>query len=466
MLRYSLFFLLWLPQVQAQAPFTQDASLSRLGELGLSFYLLISLLAVAFMLLLLLGFALLEVGLNQAGSVGNSLMKSLIGLSVALFVYALLAPWLGGAWQQHWFTTDWASYLADGSDTLSLNLSLAYLPEIMNALGIAMVLAIVSAASSGRLKLVSFSVLALGIAAGVYPLARYWLEQPWLWGEDALGKGIFFTSSMDSHGHLIAGFAALGVVVALGARRGRYGAGKKLLAGHNMPLATLGGWFIAGSLGMVLLLQLAKTLLLEAMTPTQLAAEQSFSLVAITTTIRYIILHSSLTLLAAWGTMLLLYRRLDMSLSINALIASMVVMQLFRLDFSLWHSVIIGIGTGILTILLIRLFDIMGVDDPVGVISVHGVLSALALIIIPPLFPFLSANASGQLAEWQTLASNFSIQAVGVGLMAGSAFLASFVLSMIVKGIFGLRTTPEREEAGLDKHAYGHSLASLEGGQQ
>lgn len=37
-----------------------------------------------------------------------------------------------------------------------------------------------------------------------------------------------------------------------------------------------------------------------------------------------------------------------------------------------WEAIVIGAVGGLVTVLSVRLFDLLKVDDPVGAISVHG----------------------------------------------------------------------------------------------
>ena len=108
-------------------------------------------------------------------------------------------------------------------------------------------------------------------------------------------------------------------------------------------------------------------------------------------------------------------------------------------------SIIIGAMAGVLVVLSALFFDRIGIDDPVGAVSVHGVCRA-----------------------WGTMAAGlFNIEGVtakliGVQLLGiGTAFVWSsgtcYILLRILKAMLGLRVTPEEEVEGPDIAEHGGS---------
>ena len=79
-------------------------------------------------------------------------------------------------------------------------------------------------------------------------------------------------------------------------------------------------------------------------------------------------------------------------------------------------------------------FDKIKIDDPVGAISVHltcGIWGTLAVGIFNPDF-------------------SIAIQALGVVAYGVTAFLAAFVIFLILKVTIGIRVPQEEEIRGLD----------------
>jgi len=76
----------------------------------------------------------------------------------------------------------------------------------------------------------------------------------------------------------------------------------------------------------------------------------------------------------------------------------------------------------------------MKIDDPVGAISVHGVVGLLGLILVP----VTNEGAS------------FSGQLIGAATIFGWVFGVSLVAFMVIKMIMGLRVSEEEEYEGSD----------------
>ena len=82
-------------------------------------------------------------------------------------------------------------------------------------------------------------------------------------------------------------------------------------------------------------------------------------------------------------------------------------------------------------VLLDRVFKI---DDPVGAISVHGVVGLWGLFAVPLTNPDAS----------------FSAQLLGALTIFIWVFVASLILWLILKAVMGIRVTEEEEFSGVD----------------
>jgi Amt family ammonium transporter len=78
--------------------------------------------------------------------------------------------------------------------------------------------------------------------------------------------------------------------------------------------------------------------------------------------------------------------------------------------------------------------DKLKIDDPVGAISVHGVVGLLGLLLVP-------VTNDG---------ASFSGQIIGALTIFVWVFGASFVTWLVIKMIMGIRVSEEEEYEGVD----------------
>ncbi len=102
-----------------------------------------------------------------------------------------------------------------------------------------------SGAVAERVKLPSFTIYAAILVTFLYPITG-----SWEWGKGWLDDRGFADFAGSSLVHAFGGFAALGAVLVLGPRLGKYTKdGIKPILPHNLPLANIGvfllilGWF-------------------------------------------------------------------------------------------------------------------------------------------------------------------------------------------------------------------------------
>ena len=87
-----------------------------------------------------------------------------------------------------------------------------------------------------------------------------------------------------------------------------------------------------------------------------------------------------------------------------------------------------------IVVLSILALDKIKIDDPVGAISVHGVVGLFGLLIVPITNP--AASFIGQIA--------------GAATIFAWVFVASLIVWMIIKAVVGLRISEEDEYEGAD----------------
>ena len=308
-------------------------------------------------------------------------------------------------------------------------------------------LAIVWGTTLERIKFGAYILYAIVFAGLIYPIGAHWvfgggfLQAGSYWGTSLAGVQDFAGSTAV---HLIGATGALAALLLLGPRRGKYDADGKprAIPGHNMPLFGLGviilliGWvgFNAGS--------------------TLNAIDGRFPEVA------------TITMLAAGcGTLVaLLIAKLktgsiDIGMAGNGAIAALVAITAGSGYVALWAAPIIGGIAGIIVVLGVYAID-KKIDDPVGALSAHGLAGiwgtlACGLFTVPALAKY---NAIGDPAGGLVYSGSFKQligQIVAIVVAFTFVFIASFITFWVIKKTYGLRVTPEEENAGLDISEHG-----------
>ena len=296
---------------------------------------------------------------------------------------------------------------------------------------VATAMSIVSGAVAERMKLWAFLLFSVVMTAVIYPM-----EGNWTWGggsvfglynlgdaTDSLWGAGFSDFAGSGIVHMAGAAAALAGVLLLGARKGKYGKDGtvKAIPGANMPLATLGtfilwmGWFGFNG-GSVLKLG-------------DVASSNSVAMVFLNTNAA-----AAGGVVAALVVAKLLFGKADLSMILNGALAGLVAITAEPSTPTALEATLIGAVGGIIVVFAIITLDKMKIDDPVGAISVHGVVGLWGLLAVP------LTNSS----------TTFLGQLVGAATIFVWVFGASFVVWMVIKMIMGIRVTEEEEYEGVD----------------
>jgi Amt family ammonium transporter len=255
----------------------------------------------------------------------------------------------------------------------------------------------------------------------------YTIAGSWHWGEGFLnqlggGDDAFYDFAGSTVVHGFGGAAALAAVIVLGPRTGKYVDGQiRPIIGHSMPLAAVGvfllffGWF--GFNGGSVLSANPGPLGLVFTTTALAAAAGGVSSIFIS---------------------IMVLKKPDLSMALNGLLAGLVSITAGADAVGPWQSVIMGAIGGVIVVFSILFFDKIKIDDPVGAISVHGVVGIWGTIAV--------AIFGG---------ANFMSQIIGVVSVYSFAFLFSLILFLILKAIMGVRVSDEEEAEGLDVAEHG-----------
>jgi len=296
---------------------------------------------------------------------------------------------------------------------------------------------IVSGAVAERIKYISFIVFSLMLTMLVYPTVGHWI-----WGGGFLQKLGMLDFAGGTVVHSIGGWAALAGVIVLGPRIGKYGKDGKIhpIPGHNMSLATIGafvlwlGWFgfNPGS--------------------TMAADMTAVSHILVTTNTAGI-----MAILTATATAWILIGKPDLGMSINGLLAGLVMITPGCAYVSVPVSMLLGAISGVLVVLSVVFFDKRKLDDPVGALSVHlvhGVLGTLSIGL------FAQDGIAGiATANGLFFGGGFGLlgkQAAGVAATALFVFPVSLIIWFAIKKTMGLRVTVKEEIEGLDIGEHGN----------
>ncbi len=383
------------------------------------------------------GFSMLEAGLVRSKSTTEILTKNIALYAIACTAYLVVGYdimydgalflkdiALDGAKDADGLT---AAVLAEsaeakfGGSSVYSNASDFFFQVVF----VATAMSIVSGAVAERMKLWAFLLFAVVMTAFIYPM-----EGSWTWG----GKSVFGLFSLgDDFGfsdfagsgivHLAGAAAALAGVLLLGARRGKYGSDGKVhpIPGANLPLATLGtfilwmGWFGFNG-GSVLKLG-------------DIASANSVAMVFLNTNAA-----AAGGVIAALIVARILFGKADLTMALNGALAGLVAITAEPSTPSPLAATLIGGVGGILVVFSIIFFDKIKIDDPVGAISVHGVVGLWGLLAVP----LTKSDAS------------FVGQLVGAATIFAWVFVASLVVWMLIKIIMGIRVSEEEEYEGVD----------------
>jgi Amt family ammonium transporter len=290
---------------------------------------------------------------------------------------------------------------------------------------VATAMSIVSGAVAERMKLWPFLAFAVVMTAVIYPL-----EGGWTWG----GNSVFGLYSLgDDFGfsdfagsgivHMAGASAALAGVLLLGARKGKYSADGKVvpIPGANLPLATLGtfilwmGWFGFNG-GSVLKLG-------------DISNSNAVAMVFLNTNAA-----AAGGLVAALVVARLMFGKTDLTMTLNGALAGLVAITAEPSTPTALAATLIGAAGGVIVVFSILALDKLKIDDPVGAISVHGVVGLWGLLAVP-------LTNSG---------ATFMGQIVGALTIFVWVFAASFITWFVIKMLMGIRVSEEEEYEGSD----------------
>ena len=125
----------------------------------------------------------------------------------------------------------------------------------------------------------------------------------------------------------------------------------------------------------------------------------------------------------------------DLTMALNGALAGLVAITAEPLMPSPMAATMIGIVGGLLVVPTIVFMDRkFKIDDPVGAISVHGVVGIWGLLAVP----LTNGDAS------------FGAQLLGIGTIFAWVFFTSLIVWLVIKAVMGIRVSEQEEYEGVD----------------
>ena len=384
------------------------------------------------------GFAMVETGFTRAKNAGNIIMKNLMDFCIGTVVFVLLGFSLMMAEDyvlgifgvpNLQILTNFGKFLQDGNAP----------SFVFNLVFCATAATIVSGAMAERTKFISYCIYSGVISLFVYPV-----EAGWVWNSKGWLVNLGFHDFAGSAAiHSVGGITALIGAIMVGPRLGKYikdksGKVKKVNAipGHSITLGALGcfilwfGWY--GFNGA--------------------AAwdKNSLASIFVTTTIAPAVATVT-TMIYTW----IKNGKPDVSMCLNASLAGLVGITAGCDALDAFGSVIVGIVSGILVVVVVEWLDLkLHIDDPVGAVGVHlanGVWGTVAVGLLAN--PKAPAGLEGLFYTGKfTL---LGVQTLGIVAILLWTAITMTVTFMIIKKTIGLRVSEEEEIKGLDSTEHG-----------
>jgi Amt family ammonium transporter len=378
------------------------------------------------------GFAMLEAGLTRQKNAANIIGKNLMTISIGMVAYFAIGWGLmygdqvaGLFGASGFFLLGYEPYeLVAGDVAIPLEIDFAF-----QAMFAATAATIVSGAVAERMKFGAYVVVAVVMTAVIYPVVG-----AWTWGGgwiDALGFSDFAGSTIV---HMTGGVAALVGAKVLGPRIGKFDpiTGKaRAIPGHSMPLVALGtlllffGWFgfNGGSVLAVDGLTIGAVIV-----TTALAGGAGGATAGIFTRLRG----------GKW----------DVAMMANGILAGLVGITAGADSVNNFMALLVGILAGVVVVLAVNMIDGLRIDDPVGAISVHGVVGVLGTLWVG-----IAATDGGLLFGGGT--ELLIAQVIGIVGVAAWVAVTSGILFGTLKAMGQLRVSQREEVEGLDVHEHG-----------
>ncbi len=387
--------------------------------------------AAALVLLMQAGFTALESGVTRSKNSINVAMKNLVDLILSVLVFWLIGYGLMFGSSAGGFMGT-SMFLLDGiEDPLDIAIFVFQITFAGTAV------TIISGAVAERMRFAAYAIIAIITIAFIYPISGHWI-----WNADGwLAQKGFVDFAGSTVVHSLGGWVGLAGALILGARTGRFdeNGNPRKIHGQNLVMAVIGvmilwfGWigFNGGS---------------------ALSADVSIAKIVANT-----LLAAAAGGLSCFIVSLFFHKgSVSIEKMLNGIVGGLVSITAGCAVVEPTGALIIGLLGGIIVFFSEEIvLYVFKIDDPVNVISAHGVAGAwgtLALALFAPAINLPLEN------RWD----QFLIQLQGVVAVFAWGFILGVILFGLMKVFSFLRVSQEAEKVGLNVHEHDASSGLIE----
>lgn len=385
----------------------------------------------AIMLMIHAGFLAYEMGASRSKKRLAAGIKNILAIALIIPAFYLFGWWIYNAFPNGFVPIEAAAALpwsaSMGPDVQDMGTGIFWAAF---ALFGATTGSILSGAVIERIRVSAFLILTIFLGGVVWIMAGAWGWHPDGW---LLTKFGYHDVGASGVVHAVAGFFTLGVLMNLGARKGKFINGiAQTISPHSLPMTLIGlmmiifGFF--GFLGGCIIFNGGETGWTTIYgTPTNLSA------------------FAFNTLMGFAGGIIGCYIATrdpfwTMSGGLVGIISVAAGLDLYSPSLAF----IIAVCTGIVAIQFAKFLEKRGIDDAVGAVSVHG-FTGVAAVILVGVFAAGTPNAEG------LPAISFVGQLIGAAVMGLIGFVPGYGLSLLLKKANALRVPEACEDIGIDE---------------
>ncbi|MDF1741611.1 MAG: ammonium transporter [Verrucomicrobiales bacterium] len=383
--------------------------------------------AAILVMLMQLGFCMLEIGMSRARNAINVAMKNVLDFSVATISFMLFGfVFMFGTSETGWIgTQDLAIWRFGGESPI-------WTFFFFQVVFVATACTIASGAMAERTKFIGYMCYTVILSGLIYPVFGHWAWGSFGGGFEAgfggspgwletFGVGFHdFAGSTVVHG--IGGASALAGILIVGARKGRFDedGNPRYLPGHNLPLVCFGtiilwvGWFgfNAGSL---------------------VEGSSGIGRICVNTAVA-----GAAGCVIAMCFFWVIRGVPNVLVSLNGILGGLVAVTACADVVTPVGALILGGVAGIISTWGAMLLEKMRIDDVVGAVPVHlfcGIWGTLCVALFH---------------EEGFSMDRLGIQVFGTLSICVGAFAVAYVLFKVIDTFIGLRVSDEEQEDGLD----------------
>jgi ammonium transporter, Amt family len=394
--------------------------------------------ATAIMILIHAGFLMYEMGASRVKHTLASGTKNILAFAFMIPTFYMFGWWIYLAFPNG-FMPDFegAASAVPWSGSMGPNLADNATGVFWGAFALfaCTTASIMSGAVIERIRMASFIILAVFLGSVVWILSASWGWHPDGWMVKAWGYHDFGASGVV---HMISGFFALGVLINLGPRVGRFNAdgSANIIKGHSLPMTCAGLMLIVvgffGFLGACVIYG---------------GTSQWTNIYGGATTLSAICFN---TLMAVAGGIIGAYTKTRDPFWMMSGALCGVISAAAGLD--LWYpglAFVVAFLGGYVAPIAASLLEKLRIDDAVGAVAVHGVCGVWGLLAVGIFMGGYPTHAEG-IPE-----ISFYGQFMGMLVMLALGFIPGYVISLIMNMLGILRASDGVQQVGMDVEVVG-----------